>query len=96
MPDNELDVRQPQGESSGADAHVESSGTAVVAAAHDGEELEHNKDGRNGHQAAGYRAELHLADNIVNPETWAGGLEDKRAIAPRLRVGRESGSTCCG
>ena len=89
MPDNELDVRQSRGESSGADGHVESSGTGVATAAHDGEELEPNKDGRNWHQAVGYRAELRLAENIVNPETWAGGLEDKRAIAPRLRVGRD-------
>ena len=37
----------------------------------------------------GYRTELNLAEHIVNPETWAGGLEDKRAIAPRLRVGRD-------
>jgi methionine sulfoxide reductase catalytic subunit len=89
MTDNELDVRQSQGESSGADAHVDSSGTAVVTAAHDGEELKPNNDVCNGHQAAGYRAELRLAENIVNPPTWAGGIEDKRAIAPRLRVGRD-------
>ena len=89
MTDNELDVRQSQGESSGADAHVDSSGTAVVTAAHDGEELKPNNDVCNGHQAAGYRAELRLAENIINPETWAGGIEDKRAIAPRLRVGRD-------
>lgn len=38
---------------------------------------------------AGYRTELRLAENVVNPETWAGGLEDKRAIVPRLRVGRD-------
>src|SRR2546422_31310 len=42
-----------------------------------------------GHQAADYRTELHLAENIVNPQTWAGGMEDKRAIAPRLRIGRD-------
>jgi hypothetical protein len=36
-----------------------------------------------------YRSELKLAEHDVNPETWAGGLEDKRAIAPRLRVGRD-------
>ena len=89
MPDNELDVRQSQGERSGADGHVDSSGTGVATAAHDGEELEPNKDGRNWHQAVGYRAELRLAENIVNPESWAGGLDDKRAIAPRLRVGRD-------
>ena len=35
-----------------------------------------------------YRSELKLAEHDVNPETWAGGLEDKRAIAPR-RVGRD-------
>jgi len=38
---------------------------------------------------ADYRSELKLAEHEVNPETWAGGLEDKRAIAPRLRVGRD-------
>ncbi|OMC19110.1 molybdopterin-dependent oxidoreductase [Mycobacterium sp. SP-6446] len=32
---------------------------------------------------------MRLAENIVNPETWAGGIEDKRAIVPRLRVGRD-------
>ena len=62
MSDNELDVPQSQGESSGADGHVDLSGTAVATAAHDGEELEPNKDGRNGHRAVGYRAELHLAE----------------------------------
>ena len=36
-----------------------------------------------------YRSELKLAEHDVNPATWAGGLEDKRAIAPRLRVGRD-------
>lgn len=30
-----------------------------------------------------------LAENIVDPQTWAGGIEDKRAIAPRLRIGRD-------
>ena len=89
MTDNELDVPQSQGESSGADGHVDSSGTAVATAAQDSEELDPDKDGRNWHQAVGYRAELRLAENIVNPETWAGGMEDKRAIAPRLRVGRD-------
>ena len=53
------------------------------------ETLEPNNDARNGDQAVGYRAELRLAEDIVDPETWAGGLEDKRAIAPRLRVGRD-------
>jgi len=89
MRDSELDVRQSLGESSGADGHVESSGTGVATAAHHGEGLEPDEDGRKRHQAVGYGAELHLAENIVNPETWAGGMEDKRAIAPRLRVGRD-------
>lgn len=38
---------------------------------------------------AGYRTELLPAGDIVDPDSWAGGLEDKRAIAPRLRVGRD-------
>lgn len=40
-------------------------------------------------QDPGYRAELLPAENIVDPQTSAGGLEDKRAIAPRLRIGRD-------
>ncbi|MEO8815785.1 MAG: oxidoreductase, partial [Mycobacterium sp.] len=36
-----------------------------------------------------HRAELKLAGDIVDVESWAGGLEDKRAIAPRLRIGRD-------
>lgn len=40
-------------------------------------------------QDPGYRAELLPAENIVDPQTWAGGLEDKRAIASRLRIGRD-------
>ena len=90
MPDNELDdIRESRGESGGAVGHVESSGTGVATAAHDGEELEPNNDVRDGHHDAGYRSELRLAENLVNPETWAGGIEDKRAIMPRLRVGRD-------
>jgi sulfoxide reductase catalytic subunit YedY len=61
----------------------------VTAAAPDGEERKPTEDVRNGHQGAGYRTELRLAENIVNRETWAGGIEDKRAIVPRLRVGRD-------
>jgi hypothetical protein len=72
-----------------ADRHVDSPRTGVATAAHGGEKLKSNNDVGDGHQAAGYRAELHLAENIVNPDTWAGGMEDKRAIAPRLRIGRD-------
>lgn len=36
-----------------------------------------------------FRSELKSAEHEVNPETWAGGLEDKRAITPRLRIGRD-------
>ena len=36
-----------------------------------------------------YREELKAAGHVVDPESWAGGLEDKRAIAPRLRVGAD-------
>ncbi|HET9876591.1 MAG TPA: oxidoreductase, partial [Mycobacterium sp.] len=36
-----------------------------------------------------HREELKAAGDIVDRETWAGGLEDKRAIAPRVRVGRD-------
>ena len=72
-----------------ADRHVDSPGAGVVTAVRGGEELESNNDVGEGHRATGYRAELHLAENILNPETWAGGMEDKRAIAPRLRIGRD-------
>lgn len=40
-------------------------------------------------QGAGYRTELLAAEDFVDPQNWAGGLDDKRAIAPRLRVGRD-------
>ncbi|MGV0632925.1 molybdopterin-dependent oxidoreductase [Mycolicibacillus trivialis] len=36
-----------------------------------------------------YRSELKDAEHEVNSETWAGGLEDKRAIAPKVRVGKD-------
>ncbi|ODR04618.1 oxidoreductase [Mycolicibacillus koreensis] len=36
-----------------------------------------------------FRSELKSAENEVNSETWAGGLENKQAIAPHLRVGRD-------
>ncbi|MBS9533898.1 molybdopterin-dependent oxidoreductase [Mycobacterium sp. M1] len=36
-----------------------------------------------------HRAELKKAGDVVEPDSWAGGLEDKRAIAPRLRIGRD-------
>ena len=61
----------------------------MATATHDGGKLQPNNDGRTGDQAPGYRAELLRAEDIVDPEIWAGGLEDKRAIAPRLRVGRD-------
>jgi DMSO/TMAO reductase YedYZ molybdopterin-dependent catalytic subunit/thiosulfate reductase cytochrome b subunit len=38
---------------------------------------------------ADYREQLKLPEDVVNPQTWAGGIEDKRAIAPRVRVGRD-------
>ena len=41
------------------------------------------------HRITDYRAELRLAEGVVNPHGWAGGLEDKRAIAPRIRIGRD-------
>ena len=87
MADSELDIQQSQ-VSCGGDGEIDSCGNLLVTAAHDGEDLEPNKGGRSG-QAVGYRAELRLAEDIVNPQTWAGGMEDKRAIAPRLRVGRD-------
>jgi len=36
-----------------------------------------------------FRSELKPAEHEVNSETWAGGLENKQAIAPRVRVGRD-------
>jgi DMSO/TMAO reductase YedYZ molybdopterin-dependent catalytic subunit/thiosulfate reductase cytochrome b subunit len=89
MPDNQCDIPPSRDESSGAGGHVDSPETALVTAAHDGGKFQPNKDGRNGDHAVGYRAELLRAEDIVDPETWAGGLEDKRAITPRLRVGRD-------
>lgn len=40
-------------------------------------------------QLVSHRDELTPAHDVVNHETWAGGLGEKRAIAPRLRVGRD-------
>ncbi|SIL83944.1 Oxidoreductase molybdopterin binding subunit [Mycobacteroides abscessus subsp. abscessus] len=34
-----------------------------------------------------YRDELRLGEDVIRAQTWAGGLEDKRAIVPRLRIG---------
>ena len=48
-------------------------GAGVAIAAHGGEKLKSNYDVCDGHEAAGYRAELHLAENIVNPETGPAG-----------------------
>ncbi|WP_083874660.1 molybdopterin-dependent oxidoreductase [Nocardia paucivorans] len=36
----------------------------------------------------GYRSQLKPGEDVLNPRTWAGGLPDTGAIAPRLRVGR--------
>jgi methionine sulfoxide reductase catalytic subunit len=82
MTDNESDVRYSQSRSGDVDRQIDSPEASVITAAHDDE------DG-DGYGSVGYRTELRLAEDIVNPETWAGGLEDKRAIAPRLRVGRD-------
>ncbi|VBA47215.1 hypothetical protein LAUMK41_00513 [Mycobacterium attenuatum] len=76
MTDQAPDVRSFPGERRSAVMHVDSPGTATAARVDAELDL-------------GYRAELRLAEKIVNPETWAGGIEDKRAIAPRLRVGRD-------
>lgn len=45
--------------------------------------------GRADSAVADYREQLKLPADVVNPTTWAGGIEDKRAIAPRLRVGHD-------
>src|SRR5581483_3092731 len=82
MTDNESEVQHSQGQSRDVGRQMDSPEASVATAVHHGED-------RNGHGAVGYRTELRLAEDIVNPETWAGGLEDKRAIAPRLRVSRE-------
>ena len=88
MSDNELDVPQSQDENSGADGQVDSSGTAVATAADDSEELDPNKDGRNGHQAVGYRTELLLAEDIVNPADL--GRRDGRQAGDRAATAGRS------
>ncbi len=89
MTDNETGVRHASPESSGAHRRVDAPGSPAATAAHDGDKSKPHNGLRNGHPAADYRAELRLAEDIVNPRTWAGGMEDKRAIAPRLRIGRD-------
>ncbi len=55
-------------------------------------EVQHDEPGAAGGRRTAlvsHRDELKKAGDIVDRETWAGGLDDKRAIAPRLRVGRD-------
>ncbi|KZS59553.1 hypothetical protein A4G28_15895 [Mycobacterium ostraviense] len=73
---HDLDVRNLSDEGRSAAGHVDSPGTITAAPGDEEPDF-------------GYRTELRLAENSVNPETWAGGIEDQRAIAPRLRVGRD-------
>ncbi|HTM83635.1 MAG TPA: molybdopterin-dependent oxidoreductase, partial [Mycobacterium sp.] len=37
----------------------------------------------------GYGADLLAGEEVLHPETWAGGIPDIGGIAPRLRVGRD-------
>lgn len=72
-----------------ADRRLDSSESTPATAPRDAQKMAPNDDAGCESQGAGYRTELLAAEDIVDPQTWAGGLEDKRAIAPRLRVGRD-------
>ncbi|WP_369827754.1 molybdopterin-dependent oxidoreductase [Mycobacterium sp. 852002-10029_SCH5224772] len=72
-----------------ADGRLESSGSAAATTQRNGHRLAPYDDVDEQGPGVGYRTELLPAGDIVDPYTWAGGLEDKRAIAPRLRIGRD-------
>lgn len=38
---------------------------------------------------AAYRDQLQPGENVIDPQTWAGGIPASYAIAPRVRVGRD-------
>jgi methionine sulfoxide reductase catalytic subunit len=85
MRDNELDVRQFQSKSNGAD-RLGSPGTAVGSA----EPTELGELEAVELEVEGYRTEIHHAHNRIDPATYGGGFDNtRRATAPRLRVGRD-------
>jgi DMSO/TMAO reductase YedYZ molybdopterin-dependent catalytic subunit/thiosulfate reductase cytochrome b subunit len=85
MPDNELDVRQFQSKSNGADG-LDSPGTAVASA----EPTELGELEAVELELEGYRTEIHHAHDHIDPATYGGGFDNtRRATAPRLRVGRD-------
>jgi methionine sulfoxide reductase catalytic subunit len=85
MRDNELDVRQFQSKSNGAD-RLGSPGTAVGSA----EPTELGELEAVELELEGYRTEIHHAHNRIDPATYGGGFDNtRRASAPRLRVGRD-------
>ena len=85
MRDNELDVRQFQSKSNGAD-RLGSPGTAVGSA----EPTELGELEAVELELEGYRTEIHHAHDRIDPDTYGGGFDNtRRATAPRLRVGRD-------
>ena len=85
MRDNELDVRQFQSKSNGAD-RLGSPGTAVGSA----EPTELGELEAVELELEGYRTEIHHAHDRIDPATYGGGFDNtRRATAPRLRVGRD-------
>ena len=46
--------------------------------------------------SASFRSQLTPGEDVVDPATWAGSVPQVNGIAPRVRVGRDAGSTCCG
>ncbi|HUE32732.1 MAG TPA: oxidoreductase, partial [Mycobacterium sp.] len=85
MRDNELDVRQFQSKSNGAD-RLGSPGTAAGSA----EPTELGELEAVELELEGYRTEIHHAHDRIDPATYGGGFDNtRRATAPRLRVGRD-------
>jgi DMSO/TMAO reductase YedYZ molybdopterin-dependent catalytic subunit/thiosulfate reductase cytochrome b subunit len=85
MRDNELDVRQFQSKSNGAD-RLGSPRTAVGSA----EPTELGELEAVELELEGYRTEIHHAHDRIDPATYGGGFDNtRRATAPRLRVGRD-------
>ncbi len=88
MTDKVTSSRRSQG-AHNAGGRLDSSGSTPAATGRNGHGLAPNDAFGHEDRCVDYRTELQLAEDIVDPQTWAGGLEDKRAIAPRLRIGRD-------
>ncbi|TAM72248.1 molybdopterin-dependent oxidoreductase [Mycobacterium sp.] len=88
MTDKVTSSRRSQG-AHNAGGRLESSGSTPATTGRNGHGLDPNDAFGHEDRCVDYRTELQLAEDIVDPQTWAGGLEDKRAIAPRLRIGRD-------